>query len=116
VTLLELRAALASLTPPTRDDVKLRNMFVARVDAWPTDSTTPAQLLDEMNRLLGNVWFSTTEIHQQAFEALEAFAQTVRDLGGMTVNERLYFFGLFDKWDASSEADQKAIQSKIRAG
>ena len=115
MTVPELRATLAKLSPPTAEDVKLRDLFLARLDAWPGDSSTVQRLNDDMDRLLGNVWFSTSSIHQQVFDALEAFAGEVRRISGMPMNERLVTFGLLEIWDASSEATRALIRSKLGA-
>jgi hypothetical protein len=115
MTLPELRATLARISPLVVDDAKLRDMFIARLDTWPSDTSTVERLLDDLNRILGNVWFSMSGVHQQVFEALEAFAKTVTQIRGMTLNERLFNLGFLDTWDASSDATKKIIRSKLGA-
>ena len=115
MTLPEFRTALAGITPGTAEDAKLRDLFTARLDAWVGDNSTAERLLDDLNRILGNVWFSAPEVHTAIFQALEKFATEVRGIGGMTMNERLYTFGLFDSWDAATDTARKVLRSKLGA-
>jgi hypothetical protein len=115
VTLPELRHTLAGVAPATAEDARLRDIFVGRLDAWPGDPSTTERLLDDLNRILGQVWFSTSGVHSQVFEAICAFSKTVAGIGGMTLNERLFNFGLLDAWDASSAEEQKRLRIKLGA-
>jgi hypothetical protein len=114
MTLPELRTVLASLSV-SGGDCKLRDMFVDRLAAWGTDRSTAVELLRDMNRLLGHVWFEVPDVHQRVFEVIEALAKLVGEIGGMTMNERLFNFGLFETWDRSSVADQGLIRHKLGA-
>ena len=38
---------------------------------------------------------------------------TERELGGMTVNERLVVLGLFDKWDAAAKSRNRSRMIQI---
>jgi len=109
----ELRAALAGFPPGSREDAAARGVFVARIDAWPSDTSPAAQLVDDLDRILGNVWFSEPATHERVGRAIEAFAATVRQIGGMTMNERLFVLGLVDLWDTSSEQERAALRSKV---
>jgi hypothetical protein len=115
MTLPEFRRALTALGSMTPDDAELLDLFITSIDSWLLDATTPDRLVDHLNRLLGNVWFSSRHLHQQVFDALDAFAATVGELDGMTMNERLFTFGLFDRWDASTEDVRMSIRLKLRA-
>jgi len=115
MTLPVLRAALTEITPPTADDAKLRDLFIARLDGWVIDDSTAERLLDDLNGILGNVWFSAPGVHAAVFQALEDFAKEVRGIGGMTVNERLFTFGLLDAWDRATESTRKLFRSKLGA-
>jgi hypothetical protein len=115
MTLPELRAALAEIRPLTADDARLRDLFIARLDGWIIDEVTVERLLDDLNRILGNVWFSAPEVHTAVFQALEDFAKEVRGISGMTVNERLFTFGLLDAWDRATESTRKLFRSKLGA-
>ena len=115
MTLPEFRQALTGLGSMTPDDAKLLDLFITSIDRWVLDASTPDHLVDHLSRILGNVWFSSRDLHQQVFDALDAFAATVGELGGMTMNERLFTFGLFDRWDASTDDVRKSIRLKLRA-
>ena len=39
----------------------------------------------------------------------------IREIGGMTMNERLFNFGLLETWDRSPVADQGLIRHKLGA-
>ena len=91
-------------------------MFVDRLAGWDTDPSTAEELLRDMNRLLGQVWFEAPGVHDKVFELIEALAKTVGGIGGMTMNERLFNFGLLEAWDRSSAADQGDIRRKLAAG
>src|SRR4051812_22629826 len=111
----DLKAALTKLPIEKPEDARLRDLFVARLQAWKTDSSTAHQLLDDLRRLLGSVWFSDTEAHQRVFDAIEAFGTNVHYLSGMTMNERLFVFGFLDQWDDSLKATRQAIRLKLEA-
>ena len=115
MTLPEFRTALVQIRPPTAEDAKLLDLLVGRLEAWAADSATAETLLADLNRILGNVWFSTTEIHTAVFDALEAFAKQVHGIEGMTVNERLFTFGLFDAWDSGTESTRQGLRFKLGA-
>jgi hypothetical protein len=115
VTLPQLRSALVNVGPLADQDAKLRDLFVGRLDAWPTDDSTAEGLLADLNRILGNVWFSSSAVHTAVFQALEAFGKEVHGVSGMTVNERLFTFGLLDSWDAATDATRKLFRAKLGA-
>ena len=115
MTLPQLRNTLVNIGPLADQDAKLRNLFLGRLDMWATDESTAEGLLDDLNRILGNVWFSSSAVHTAVFQALEDFAKEVRGIGGMTVNERLFTFGLLDEWDAASDATRKRFRAKLGA-
>jgi hypothetical protein len=115
MTLPEFRTALAGILPPMAGDVRLLETFIIRTDEWGGDMSTVTDLLKDLNRILGHVWFSDPAIHQRVFEAIEAFGKTVAALGGMTVNERLFSFGLLDLWDASSDELRRMLRLKVEA-
>jgi hypothetical protein len=111
----QFRTALATVGPLTDQDAALRDIFVRRLDVWIGDLATVDKLLDDLNRILGNVWFSDPDVHEAVYQALEAVARDIRSVGGMTTNERLFAFGLLEAWDAGSEATRKRLRLKIGA-
>jgi hypothetical protein len=115
MTLPTLRATLVEFRPLTADDAKQRDLFIARLDRWAVDDSTIERLLEDLNRILGNVWFSAAEVHTAVFQMLEDFATEVRGIGGMTVNERLFTFGLLDAWDRATESTRTVFRSKLGA-
>lgn len=111
----DLKATLTELPVQKPEDARLRDLFVMRLQAWETDSSTAHQLLDDLRGLLGSARFSDAGAHQRVFDAIEAFGTNVHYLSGMTMNERLFVFGFLDGWDDSSKATRKAIRSKLEA-
>lgn len=110
-----LKAALTKLPVEKPEDARLRDLFVARLQAWETDSSTAHQLLDDLRGLLGSSRFSDAGAHQRVFDAIEAFGTNVHYLSGMTMNERLFVFGFLDQWDDSPKATRQAIRLKLEA-
>jgi hypothetical protein len=64
----------------------------------------------------GNVWFQNEQNQNEFYDVLETFKkEAIEGIGGMTMNERLYWFGLFDLWDNSDEDDKNRIRNKLHA-
>lgn len=86
------------------------------VEAWKQDDKS----IDELGFLIGkwhsNVWFKDTNISNKFYSDFTKFKeQAIEGIGGMTMNERLYFFSLFEKWDKSNENVKAVIYRKLKA-
>ena len=108
----ELEDVRSSATPA---DARLAELFLGRIVGWKQDQATPKQLIADLDRTLGQVWFSKDEVHERVFRLLEAFRPTVQSLGSMTMNERLVLFNLIDVWDQASDDGRQALYGKLEA-
>lgn len=96
------------------DEVVAR--FVSQLSAWKSDQCNAAELADTVERFFGNSWISRDDVHDHLYRLWSNFkAEAILGIGGMTVNERLYFFGLFDRYEGGSEEEQKVVYAKLCA-
>lgn len=69
-----------------------------------------------VERYIGNVWFRDEQTHQRIFEVWSAFRREAIDgISGMTMNERLYCFDLFESFDSASTKQRVKINEKLCA-
>ena len=93
-----------------RDDLSLW------IGKWKKDETDIDELYGMIDKWHGNVWFKNQSNQNEFYNNLQKFKSDVVDkLEGMTVNERLYCFGLFDEWDYANNSEQDRIRNKIKA-
>jgi hypothetical protein len=87
------------------------------IEAWKLDDRNAKELETMVERFFGNTWLPNEEDHSKAYNLWQAFRDdAIRGIGGMTMNERLYIFGLFVRFDAiSSEEEKNVIYSKLHA-
>lgn len=112
LTIDELVAAIRSVSPeePAQrlDDLLL---------AWKRDETTADELKSHIERTIGYTWFSTDTVHREVYRLWAEFrTYAIEGIGGMTVNERLHWFGLFQRFDdAKTEEARTNIYAKLLA-
>jgi hypothetical protein len=84
---------------------------------WKQDDTNVVELADLVERFFGNSWIEKEETHNHLYRLWSNFKKEVIDsIGGMTMNERLYLLGLFQRFESSqSEAAKKVIYAKLCA-
>jgi hypothetical protein len=82
---------------------------------WKTDDSTAAELQDKVERYLGNSWVENDEDYRKLYGLWSLFReQVIAQIGGMTMNERLYWFGLLERFDASlSDEERRVIYRKL---
>jgi hypothetical protein len=86
------------------------------IHSWKADDATASELSTKVERYIGHVWFKSDAIHEQIFSAWQAFkGEAILNIAGMTMNERLYLFGLFNRFDAATEHEQGVIYAKLNA-
>ena len=84
---------------------------------WKSDDTSVEKLRDSVERYVGKSWIESTEEHEQVYGLWSKFRdEAIEPIGGMTMNERLYWFDLFAPFDACNTEDDRArIYSKLLA-
>ena len=82
---------------------------------WKQDDTNVIELADSIERLFGNSWIESEKTHTHLYRLWSKFKkEAIEGIGGMTMNERLYWFGLFERYE-STETDKKVIYAKLCA-
>ena len=94
-------------------DARIVDLFLTKLHHWRQDDSSPKALMDSLDRILGYGWLSTNKLYEEVFGNLQKFSETVRSLGGMTVNERLVMFDLMDRWDAASDTGRERVRRKL---
>ena len=82
---------------------------------WKTDDATVAALAARVERHLATAGIA--QGHAEIERLWESFREkAIAGIGGMTMNERLYWFSLFERKDAAEgEAERLAIYRKLHA-
>ena len=107
----DLAAAIESVAPD-----KEVHALTEIIKGWKASDATVSELSTTVDRYIGQVWFKNDAIHEKIYSAWQSFkGEAILDIGGMTMNERLYFFGLFGRFDAATEHEQHAIYTKLEA-
>jgi hypothetical protein len=96
---------------------KLADDLAYWIEEWKQDDRTVEQLVRMVEKFFGNVWFEKEEDNKTCYNLWKEFRENrIEGLGGMTINERLYIFGLFDRYDSCpSREDQLTIYTKLHA-
>ena len=89
-----------------------------QLSAWKNSSATAEDLAMTMERYIGNIWIGSSQDHDRVYALWSAFRQdSIEAIRGMTMNERLYSFGLLDRFDSlQSDSDRQALYAKLHAG
>ncbi len=83
--------------------------------SWKYDDSNILELANTIERFFGNSWIESQETHTHLYHLWSAFKrEAIEGIGGMTMNERLYWFGLFERFE-KSELEQKVIYAKLCA-
>lgn len=95
-------------------DAAVRRL-IELLEGWRTDSRTTDELHQSVERYIGNSWIVSDQEHNTVYRLWAAFRDgCISGRMGMTINERLFCFDLFDAWDnAKTEADRAVIRQKI---
>lgn len=82
------------------------------------DSTDDVLTLEvNIERYIGNIWIEKETEHEKVYRLWSSFKeQIIQSIGVMTVNERLFHFGLFEKFDrCKTEEERDLIYQKLLA-
>ena len=84
---------------------------------WKKDETTVEDLRNLIEHYIGNTWITSDTVHSSVYQLWSTFRDdAILGVGGMTVNERLYCFGLFTQFDqAQTDNARKSIYNKVLA-
>ena len=84
---------------------------------WKQDDTSVEALRTTISWFIGHSWFSANEVHNHICELWSAFTiSSIDGIQGMTMNERLYSFGLITRFDSATTDDaRKVIYAKLLA-
>ena len=84
---------------------------------WKDDDATAEDLADAVEHYLGYAWFQRDADHSAIYSLWAAFkAHAIAGIGGMSMNERLYWFGLLHAFDACRDRDSRdRIYAKLMA-
>ena len=96
-------------------DAALVDIFLNWLSAWREDDSTVGVLMAGLDRILGQIWFSSNENHAKVALLIARLRDTVARIDGMTMNERLYAFGLMDRWDRTATAQRDNLYKKVLA-
>lgn len=65
--------------------------------SWKVNGANVLELANNIERFFGHSWIESQETHNHLYRLWSKFKkEAIEDIGGMTMNERLYWFGLFD--------------------
>lgn len=92
-------------------------MLADNIQEWKTDERNAFELRDNVERFLGNTWIEKRSDFDKVYGMWTEFRNSAIDgIGGMTMNERLYWFGLFELFDnANSNAERDKYYGKLMA-
>jgi len=95
---------------------ELKAQLLHWVEGWKVDDSDVEALSELIDKWHGSVWFSDQQAQNEFYERFQKFREeAIQGIGGMTVNERLYWFGLFEHWDGSEDESRHRIRAKLRA-
>lgn len=85
------------------------------IQQWKTNENNAVDLKESVERYLGNVWIDKQADFEKIYRMWSDFRDSAIDgIGGMTINQRLYWFGLFDLFDnASDNTEQEKFYTKL---
>ncbi|MGD8478274.1 MAG: hypothetical protein PVI98_14080 [Burkholderiales bacterium] len=80
---------------------------------WKDNEETAESLKEGIERYLGNIWIEKNEDHSRIYRLWSSFRdEAISGIGGMTMNERLYWFGLFDRFNAAKNEEERSLLYK----
>ena len=112
MTLDELATAIRKTSS---DSVALQ--LADLLSGWIDDEADAAELARTVEQFVGNTWIASSTEHEKIYRLWSEFRDdAIQGIGGMTMNERLYCFSLFHRWDSSqTDEDRKIIYAKLLA-
>ena len=97
-------------------EVELREKLYHWVGEWKQDDKDVEALAYLIGKWNGSVWFQDTDASNKSHSSFQNFKSTaIENIGGLTLNERLYWFGLFGVWENANATTQQRLRSKLHA-
>ncbi len=96
---------------------KVVNELADLLISWKDNQETAEELKEIVEKYLGNIWLKNEEDHTKIYQLWASFRKNViESINGMTMNERLYWFGLFKHFDTCPDESSKLnIYRKLHA-
>ena len=112
---MDLNELVTAIRRTSSDPAALK--LAALFSYWKDDGVDAKELETTVERLIGNTWIDCKIEHKRIYGLWSQFRDdAIHGIGGMTMNERLYFFSLFSRWDsAHTEEERKVIYAKLLA-
>jgi len=94
--------------------VKGLGLFIA---GFKNDDRNINEWTNSVEKYFGNIWIENEEDHNKIYKMWSDFKNNViKNINGMTMNERLYLFGLMEKYDlCKNEKKREIIYKKLNA-
>jgi hypothetical protein len=111
-TIDETASAISRSSP----DAVVQGLALLLVE-WKLSAANVDELRAQVERYIGNSWIAEDSTHATVYGLWSAFCKTAIDcIGGMSMNERLFHFGLFERFDnAGSPQAREEIYAKLLA-
>ena len=111
VTLDELSQAIASASPDAARQAAAEFLVL-----WKDDASTVEALKVQVERYIGDTWYSTDAVHTRIYRLWSEFVEKeIGHVRGMTMNERLIVFGLTNTHHAATQEQQHAFYASLLA-
>jgi hypothetical protein len=112
---MDLDGLATAIRQTSSDPVALK--LSELLSKWKDDESNVKELESAVERYIGNTWIISTTEHEKIYRLWSQFRDdAVHGIGGMTMNERLYCFSLFPRFDgATIDQERKAIYAKLLA-
>ncbi|MDP2634630.1 MULTISPECIES: hypothetical protein [unclassified Pseudoalteromonas] len=99
-------------------DIELISVKLVEIlNEWKADNSNVHDLEILIEKYFGNIWLPTNDIHDRCYQQWSKFRlSAIGQINGMTMNERLYWFSLFERFDNCKTENQKQdVYSKLYA-
>ncbi|WP_432671942.1 hypothetical protein [Flavobacterium sp. SM2513] len=87
------------------------------IQEWKTNEMTAVELRSSVEKYLGNIWLENNFDYLHMYSVWSEFRDVAIDgIGGMTMNERLYHFGLLEAYEKLiTEKEKEKFFTKLMA-
>jgi hypothetical protein len=86
------------------------------ISEWKRSMDDIERLRFLVDKWLGNVWINDESGFKALMHAWQHFkSESIDRVGALTVNERLFVFGLLEQWDSSGPEAHQSLMKKVLA-